>query len=301
MGPGVRKRLGVWNSFVVLALSGLALAASACSTLNTFDALVPKDAASARVASALPYGQGPRRKLDVYAPRARGGAQGGGQPALPVVVFFYGGSWASGHRGGYAFAGRSLAAQGFVVIIPDYRLVPEVTYPAFVEDGAAAVIWARAHATEYGGDPSRIVLVGHSAGAYIAAMLAIDDRWLGAARHSVRGFVGLAGPYDFAPFDLPVTKVTFGSWPRPDETQPINLVRAGDPPALLAYGMDDTTVLPRNSLALAAKLRADDVPVSIRAYPGIDHIGIAKTIAKPFRRQAPVLADIAAFVRSVCR
>ena len=278
------------------------MALSACSPLNTFDALVPKDPDSVRIARALPFGEGPRRKLDVYAPRAGaiGGGETGRRAARPVVVFFYGGSWSSGHRSAYAFAGRALAAQGFVVIIPDYRLVPEVTYPGFVEDGAAAVNWAKAHAADYGGDPGRIVLVGHSAGAYIAAMLALDGRWLGSARHSVKGFVGLAGPYDFAPFDLPVTKVTFGAWPRPEDTQPVNLVSADDPPGLLAYGEKDTTVLPRNSLMLASRLRAHDVPVVVRGYPGIGHIGIAKAIALPFRREAPVLADIAAFVRSVC-
>ena len=278
-------------------LTGLTLAISACSVLNTFNTLVPKDGGSIRVASALPYAAGPRRKLDVYTPRnATAGLAG-----MPVVVFFYGGSWSSGNRSGYGFVGRALAAQGFVVIIPDYRLVPEVTYPGFVEDGAAAVRWAQAHAADYGGDPARIVLAGHSAGAYIAAMLAIDDRWLGADRSRIKGLVGLAGPYDFAPFDISVTKAAFGAWPKPEDTQPVNLVRPGDPPALLAYGDRATTVLPRNSVALASRLRADAVPVTTMAYPGLGHVGIAKAIAKPFRGEAPVLADIAAFVRSVCR
>ena len=292
----LRLGFGIRMIWPMLVLSAAALAASACSPLNTFDALVPKDKGSARIASALPYGAGPRRKLDIYAP-----ATGPNPPAnRPVVVFFYGGSWASGHREAYAFVGRALAAQGFVVIVPDYRLVPEVRFPGFVEDGAAAVGWARNHASDYGGDPARIVLVGHSAGAYIAAMLAIDNRWLGMSRPAIRGFVGLAGPYDFAPFDLAVTKTTFGKWPSVEETQPVALVQAGAPPALLAYGEEDTTVAPRNSLALAEKLRARNVPVEIRAYPRLGHIGIAKAIALPFRGQAAVVADITAFVRSVC-
>ncbi len=293
------RRAGARLLATAFTLGGLVFATSACSVLTIFNTLVPKDGAGVRVAGAIPYGEGPRRRLDVYAPRIPAGAPP--RANLPVVVFFYGGSWASGNRQGYGFAGRALAAQGFVTIIPDYRLVPHVAYPAFVEDGAAAVLWAAAHAADYGGDPSRIVLVGHSAGAYIAAMLALDGQWLGAARRHIRGFVGLAGPYDFAPFDIPVTKATFGAWPRPAETQPVNLVTPQSPPALLAYGDADSVVLPRNSLALAAKLRAAGVPADLKAYPRIGHIAIAKAIAKPFRGEAPTLADIAAFVRSVCR
>lgn len=267
-----------------------ALLAVACSPLTTFDALVPKDRAGTRVASAIAYGAGPRQKLDVYAPR---GAPGG---ARPVVVFFYGGSWNNGTRAGYAFVGRALAAQGFVVFIPDYRLVPEVRYPAFVEDGAAAVQWVAAHATDYGGDPARIVLMGHSAGAYIAAMLAVDGRWLGEGRGAIKGLIGLAGPYDFAPFDAPASRAAFGAWPRPAETQPVTWAGAGDPPALLLVGADDQTVRPRNSEALAARLRAGGVPVDLRSYPKLGHLGVLVALARPFRAKAPVLRDVGSFV-----
>lgn len=152
----------------------------------------------------------------------------------PTIVFFYGGSWSSGARAGYAFVGRALASQGFVVVVPDYRLVPTVRYPAFVEDGAAAVRWAEANPGSYGGDGRAIVLMGHSAGAYIAAMLAVDDRWLGDDRAAVKGLVGLAGPYDFLPFDVDASCAAFGEWPRPAETQPVTWAGAGDPPTLLA-------------------------------------------------------------------
>ena len=270
---------------------GLALAA--CSPLAAFDALVPKDRAGVRVASALAYAGGPRRMLDVYAPRAERGE------ARPVVVFFYGGSWSSGTRAGYAFVGRALAAQGFVVVIPDYRLVPEVRYPAFVEDGAAAVRWTEAHARDYGGDPARIVLMGHSAGAYIAAMLAVDDRWLGRGRTAIRGLVGLAGPYDFAPFDVAASRAAFGAWLKPAETQPVTWAGAGDPPTLLLVGADDKTVRPRNSQALAARLRAGGVPVELRSYPKLGHVGVLVALARPFRGKAPALQDIGAFIHRV--
>jgi acetyl esterase/lipase len=282
-------RLGaIGLGVVVLAL----LALAACSPLRTFNALVPKET-SVSIAQGIAYGPDPRQRLDVYAPPGRADAK------RAVIVFFYGGSWSSGVREGYAFVGRALAAAGFVVVIPDYRLVPAVRFPGFLEDGAAAVRWARGHVAEHGGDGDRIVLAGHSAGAYNAAMLAVDPRWLGRDREAVRGLIGLAGPYDFYPFDGPVTVAAFGQWPRPLETQPITYGDAGDPPALLATADDDSTVRPRNSDALAAKLRAAGVRVERRNYAGIGHIGIVTALAKPFRGRAPVLADMVAFAKSV--
>jgi acetyl esterase/lipase len=216
-------------------------------------------------------------------------------PPRPVIVFFYGGSWNSGRRQGYAFAARALAARGFVVVVPDQRLVPEVHYPDFLRDCAAAVRWARGQARRYGGDGERIVLVGHSAGAYNAAMLALDPDLLGADRSAIRGFAGLAGPYDFLPLDDAATVAAFGRWPRPAETQPIRYAGPGAPPALLLHGADDTRVKPRNSRALAARLEAAGADVRLKLYPGLGHVGILTALAMPFRRRAPVLADLAAF------
>jgi acetyl esterase/lipase len=267
-----------------------------CSPLKSFDALVPKDRGGVRVASAMPYGEGPRQMLDVYAPR---GAHAG--DGHPVVVFFYGGSWSSGTRTGYAFVGKALAARGFVTIVPDYRLVPDVRYPAFVEDGAAAIRWAKRHVADYGGDPRRMVLAGHSAGAYIAAMLAVDPRWLGPDRAAVRGLIGLAGPYDFVPFDVDASRAAFGGWPDARDTQPVTWAGAGDPPALLLLGREDRTVQARNSVSLAARLHAGGVPVDLRSYPKLGHVGMVTAIARPFRGRAPVLNDMAAFVDRVTR
>ncbi len=266
--------------------------AAACSPLATFDRLVPKDRGGALIANGIAYGPDARQRLDVYAPRDRCGER------RPVVVFFYGGSWNSGTRAGYAFVGRALAAQGFVTIVPDYRLVPNVRYPAFVEDGAAAVRWATANAARYCGDGRSIVVMGHSAGAYIAGMLAVDPRWLGPTRAAVKGLVGLAGPYDFAPFNVDASRAAFGNAPDPAETQPVTWAGPGDPPALLLYGEKDSVVQPRNSAALAARLRAGGVVVEQRAYPGLGHVGILLALARPFRGRAPVLDDVAAFVRT---
>lgn len=287
----IRRRL----SLVVL-LAGLAVLAGACSPLALLNAL-PSD--PARVAArGVAYGSDPRQKLDVYVPAARGA--GGGGRGAPVLVFFYGGSWSSGDRAGYAFAGRSMAAEGFVTVVPDYRLVPQVRFPAFVQDGAAAVAWARAHAAEYGGDPDRIVLMGHSAGAYIAAMLAMDPRWLaeaGAPPRTVKAWAGLAGPYDFLPFDVKSSQDAFGAWPKPQETQPIAFASAGDPPAFLGHGDADTTVRLKNSRNLAAKLEAAGVPVELKVYPGIKHVPILLALTRTFRGKAPVRQDAVAFLK----
>jgi acetyl esterase/lipase len=276
-------------------LVAAALLTAGCLPLKTFNAVVPKDRGGRLMAAGVPYGAEPRQRLDVYAPRdARGDKR-------PVIVFFYGGSWSSGSRSGYAFVGQALAAQGYVTIVPDYRLVPKVRYPAFVEDGAAAVRWSEAHAADYGGDPHRLILMGHSAGAYIAAMLAVDRRWLGSDRADVKGLIGLAGPYDFVPFDVAASRAAFGSWPRPAETQPVTWAGRGDPPALLIYGAEDDTVLPRNSEALAGRLRSGGVPIELRAYPKLGHVGLLIALARPFRSRSPLLQDINDFVRTKAR
>jgi acetyl esterase/lipase len=280
----------LWTLLAALILGAMAMT---IDPLGSFNALMPKDRASARVAQGLAYGPGERLRLDVYAPRAEA------PEPRPVIVFFYGGSWNSGRRQGYAFAARALAAQGFVVIVPDYRLVPEARYPEFLRDCAAAVRWARRNAGEYGGDGERIVLTGHSAGAYNAAMLALDPSLLGPDRAVVRGFAGLAGPYDFLPLDDDSTIAAFGAWPKLAETQPINHASPGAPPALLLHGDGDSRVMPRHSPKLAGLLRAAGSDVELKIYPGLGHVGILAALARPFRRRAPVLADLARFARRV--
>lgn len=281
-----------WRRAIAALSPGLAILTVTCSPLLTFNAAVPKDRGSRLVLRDAAFGPDPRQRLDVYAPTAS-------RSRRPILIFFYGGSWNSGTKVGYAFVGRAFAAQGFVVIVPDYRLVPAVRYPAFLEDNAAAVRWARAHAAEIGGDPDRIVLAGHSAGAYDAAMLALDPRWLGPDRAAVRGWIGLAGPYDFLPLDGPVTRAAFGNVADPASTQPISYAAAGDPPAFLATGDKDVTVRTANSDNLAARLRTADVDVERRRYPALGHVGVVTALARPLRDRAPVLADAAAFARRV--
>lgn len=265
------------------------------SPLTAFNRFVLKDPGGRLAAHDIAYGEGSRRQLDLYAPRRRDG-----RTRLPIIAFFYGGNWASGLKQGYGFVGRALAARGYLVAIPDYRLVPEVRFPAFVEDGAAAVEWIVANAAEQGGDPQCIVLMGHSAGAHIAAMLALDPQWLGEARRSVRGLIGLAGPYDFLPLAGPVTRAAFGQARDLASTQPVNFAAPGAPPALLLHGGGDRTVLPRNSRELARRLAAAGGDSRLKIYPQLGHISILTALALPFRYRAPVLADATAFARDVC-
>lgn len=264
------------------------------TALAAFNALMPKDLGARRAARALAYGEHPRQAMDVYVPRRRPAG------ALPLLLFFYGGNWAAGMRQGYGFAGRALASRGFAVAIPDYRLVPQFRFPAFVEDGAAALRRMRALAPGFGADPDRVVLVGHSAGAYIAAMLALDPRWLGEDRAALRGFAGLAGPYDFLPLDTAATRVAFGKAEDLASTQPVNFVSAEAPPALLLHGREDHTVSPKHSRTLAARLEAAGAAAEARLYPRLGHVGMVTALALPFRGRAPVLADLARFARDVC-
>lgn len=276
-------------------MMALLLGAAACSPLRTFNSLVPKDGGVRVAARGLAYGSHPRQRLDVYVPA------GVASTPRPIIVFFYGGSWNSGLRENYGFAARALAAAGYVVIVPDYRLVPEILFPEFLKDGAAAIRFVRAHAGEYSADPDRIVLAGHSAGAYNAAMLALDPQWLGADKAAVKGLIGLAGPYDFLPLDGPIPVATFSAWPNAIETQPIHYADAGDPPALLLHGADDDTVWPRNSESLSLSLKAAGVDATLILYPEIGHAGIVTALSKPLRGRAPVLADMIAFADRVTR
>jgi acetyl esterase/lipase len=278
----------------LIALAGTAL--SACTPLSLFATYTPKDAARSPE-HGVAYGPDPRQKLDVYAPPK---AAKGATASAPVAVFFYGGSWDSGRRQDYGWVGQALAAQGFLTLVADYRLYPAVRYPGFVEDGALAVRWAVEHARALGGDPERIVLIGHSAGAYNAAMLALDERFLKAAGvdpRVVRAFAGLSGPYDFLPLDGPVTQRTFGGFADLPATQPAAYVRADSPPAFLATGDGDTTVRPRNTRILAAALRAKGVSVEERHYQGLNHADTVLALSRPFRGKAPVLTEMVGFLK----
>lgn len=231
-----------------------------------------------RVVRGLGYGPHPRNRLDLWRPDDS-------RQGLPTLVFFYGGSWQEGARGDYAFVAVSLARAGFLVIVPDYRVYPEAAFPAFLEDGALAVAAARRLAREHGGDPARLLVMGHSAGAHIAAMLALDRRW--GARPA--GMVGLAGPYDFLPILGADIRAVFAPAADTRETQPIHFAGGHAPPMLLLHGARDRVVWPRNALALAARLNAAGAQAEARILPRIGHVGIMLALPRPFGFLAPVL------------
>jgi acetyl esterase/lipase len=267
---------------------------SPAGLLTSFDRLTSA-AEARRVGEGIPFGSDPRQRLDVWAPRQRS------TEPLPVVIFFYGGGWNEGSRHDYGFAGAAYAANGFIAVVPDYRLVPTVRFPAFVEDGALAVKWARDNAKSFGGDPRRITLAGHSSGAYNAAMLVLDRRYLervGVDPKIVRAAALLSGPYDFYPFTESRGRNAFGAWKKPLETQPISFARADAPPLFLAHGSADRVVLARNSQALAKRLTELGAPVTLRIYPKASHTDLAASLSGPFRGRTPALADSVAFLRA---
>ncbi len=281
-------------------LAGLGLGSvlpllQACSALNLFNAVAPKDKESKLLKADIAYGDGPRRKYDVYAPVDMSIGETG--PA-PILVFFYGGGWSDGSKDSYAWAGRALAALGYVTVLPDYRLVPEVRYPDFLTDCAAAVQHVVAHASEYGGDASRLALMGHSAGAYNAAMLALDPSYLG-DESPVKAFVGVAGPYDFLPLDPGYAQNAFGQWPKPDETQPVAYVRKLKAKFLLIHSLSDKTVYPKNADSLQKRLKAAGTDVRLIAYAAPSHTEIISALSVPFRDKAPTLRDAQAFLAEV--
>lgn len=239
------------------------------------------------------YGDDVRHRADVYLPPSslERPAQG-----WPMAVFFYGGSWTSGHRQDYAFVGRTLAARGVVVVIADYRLHPQVRYPAFLEDSAAATAWAWQQAPGWAVNPGRVFLVGHSAGAYNAAMLSFDARWLaahGMKPQQVAGFIGLAGPYNFLPLRWGNLKEIFPFPDTPVDTQPITHVEASSPPALLITAAADSFVSPTlNTEALQQRMQAVGARVEVRQMPRTSHITLVAAMAEPMRWLSPVLDEV---------
>ena len=274
-------------------LAGAAALLSGCSGAGVLNAVAGKVHQGQQD---IAYGKDPRQRLDVYQPLA------GNRPAAPpVVVFFYGGSWSKGERADYRFVGEALASAGAIVVIPDYRLSPGVRYPEFVRDSAAAVKWAFDHAAQLGGSPDNVVVMGHSAGGYNAAMVALDRRWLDGAglapQRKVAGWIGLAGPYDFLPIEDRQTQVAF-RWPQTSrDTQPIVHVTATAPRTLLLAAITDSLVNPqRSTVGLGRALQAAGVPTKVELYPRVNHVTLLAAMAQPLRWLAPVWSEVLAFL-----
>ena len=292
MKRGTKLGLGV----VFVAVAGLGLVAATTSPpllLSQLDAAMGGGKGARLVTQGVRFGSH-GQTLDIW--RAEGASNG---DKRPVLIFWHGGGWVKGARADYAFAGRAFARQGFVVVIPDYRKVPEVRFPAFVQDGAEAVAWVRDNIARFGGDPQRIAFSGHSAGAHTAVLLALDPRWLKAAEVDpgiVKAVLGLSGPYDFYPFTTKRSIDAMSHYPDPKLTQPIEQARADAPPMLLVTSTRDETVRPRNAINLSKRLKALGALAELINYRGLDHEEVVMALSVPFRSKGPVLQDSVAFL-----
>ena len=286
--------------------SGAALLGGAASSMAGVGAGVLNAVATLRGhlgQSDVAYGPLPSQRFDVYVP-GTSTDEADKATGSPLVIFIYGGSWSMGSRRDYRFAGEALAAQGFTVMVVDYRLYPAVKYPDFLKDCALAVGYGLEHARELGADPRRVFLYGHSAGAYNVAMLALDPRWLRAAGHSpdeLAGWVGLAGPYNFLPIEDPGVKRVF-DWPdtSPD-TQPVSHVDdlARPLPVFLGAAVHDKIVHPtQNSIALMDRMKARGTVVTFKSYEHVNHALLVGALSWPLTAFAPVLDDSVAFMRA---
>ncbi len=300
-----RRRWLLWT-LAVLALLGVggfllyrqALATEAVAMLDSADRLLHGGDGAIREVAAVRYGSDPAQKLEMFLPAEADVHKG----PLPIVVFIHGGGWRSGDPHDYRFIARALAPQGYAVVLAGYRLYPKTRYPGMLEDGAAALRWVADNAAAKGGDPGRVVLMGHSAGAYNAVMLALDKRWMaarGLSADALRGVVGLAGPYDFYPFDTEATKLSFGKVPDPEETQPVVHARGGGPPLLLVHGTADTRVRPRNSVELARTMTRAGAPTRAVLLDGVTHEGLIMLFARPFSHDARAIDAVLPFLAKV--
>lgn len=268
-----------------------ASATTACTPIKILNSLVPKDGYSLK--TDISFGNQTRQQLDIYIPKATS------HKPLPVVVFLYGGGWESGEKSDYLFVGEAFSSKGFLTVVPNYRVFPEVTFPDLMEDPASAIAWTYKEIAKFGGDPNNIFVVGHSAGAHISMMLNLNNKYLGQENmrpDQIRSFIGIAGPYDFLPLRTERLKEIFGperSW---SNSQPINFVSGNNQPTLLLVGLKDATVWPSNTFSLANAITTKHGEVKVLEYPNYGHVEMIAKIAKPLRSNSNILDDIVKFI-----
>ena len=279
------KWAGVFVGLILAVGVGLFLYSPAM-LVDTIDRIVSRTDV-VKVADGVSFGVH-KNKLDIWSTSSKSKAP------RPVLVFFYGGGWANGTRTEYSYAARPFVEAGYMVVLPDYRKVPEVRFPGFVEDSADAVKWVQANIAQYGGDPARVNVAGHSAGAYNALMLALDPQWLG--DRPVTSAISLAGAADFYPFTSKRAINAMSQFPDPNATQPVTFVRVDAPPILLIHGTEDTVVRIRNSNSLYAKQKAAGGDVTLRAQAGGSHNDLVLALGTLFRGYYPVVPESVKFL-----
>ena len=273
------------------------LAAASCTrvkiTAANFPALFSDQIASYDIV----YGDKIWQKLDVYKPANV-------NPKNPVIIFIYGGRWQYGSKSDYRFAADAFTSRGYVVVIPDYVKYPQGKYPQFIEDGAMAVAWTHENIWKYNGDVDKINVMGHSAGAYIGAMLTTDEEYLkheGGSRKWIHAFAGLAGPYKLVP--KPEYKEEFtGIFNDPKDYAPLcvpTYISPHMPPMLLLWGEADDKVEKYQMDDMASAIRKNGGVAETKTYPGIDHVGLVAALSLIKRSTAPVVYDVDAFFRGV--
>lgn len=289
------KALKAWR-YEVMLLTAL-LSTAACTQTAFFVANLPTHFNETLIVHDRAYGPDPAQKLDIYAPsHAR-------ETSLDVIVFFYGGRWTYGAKEDYRFVGMTFADKGFLVVIPDYRKYPQVRFPAFVEDAAHALNWIHQHIEEAHGNPIRIHVVGHSAGAHIGALLAADPHYL--ADHGkdrslvIRDFAGLAGPYAFTP-DEPDLEEMFGPPENYPNMQVTTFIDGTQPPMLLLHGNRDRAVKYTNVEKLEQRIMERGGCVRSHLYHGANHKDLIGALSWLNPRHLPVVDDITKFFES-CR
>jgi len=282
------------NLLVALAGSVTLLGQSACAEISLFGANFPTQFDNVKVVSDVPFGGLDDQKLDIYVPPTPF------QKPADVIVFFYGGRWEYGDRDAYRFVAVAFAKQGFIVVVPDYRKYPEVRFPVFIQDGAKAVAWVYNNIASYGGNPSRIHLAGHSAGAHIAALIVANPAYLKAEgldrSKVVYDFAGLAGPYAFTP-DEDDLRAIFGPPGEYPQMQVPTFIDGKQPPMLLMEGDADTAVNMSNLDELHDAIKQRGGCVQKIIYPGVTHVSIVGALSWYNPDDIPVLNDVTTYFR----
>lgn len=276
--------------FLILSCVGLVLALGGCTSQKVLNSVTSERGYT--LTSDVPYARNLGLNLDVYGPNKVTDA--------PVVVFFYGGRWTRGDKADYKFVGQALATRGFVVVVPNTRHYPQVRFPDFIKDGALAVKWARDNARQFGGNPAKLFVMGHSSGAHIASMIALNENYLknvGGTRSWLKGMIGLAGPYDFLPITAPDMRDIFGAPDKYQYTQPVFFVDGAQPPLLLIHGDDDQVVPVDNTRKLAAAVKRVGGSVETEIYPRLGHETLINSFASLMRGRTDALDKTESFIK----
>ena len=283
------------HHFSRYALAIVACISSACSPIKVLNSLVPEN--GYELVSGVEYGTNARQKLDIYLPKAAEKSTA----LKKVIIFYYGGNWDSGERADYKFAAEALVSHGYIVVVPDYRVYPEVVFPALMADPVSAAKWVKTNIKKYNGDTNKVFLAGHSAGAHMAATMAINPEYLAEVSlkpNDFAGVIGLAGPYDFLPLKSERLKIIFGLEAQQWKSQPINFVDGKNPPLFLAVGMKDSTVWPRNTFNLAKKIKEKNGLVEVQEFASYGHVDMVSKLAKPLRGNGELLKSVITFIDS---